>query len=55
MKRGKPIILLLTVLLAALAVVFGRNEIGTRNFPFSVKIVSDETEEEIRCMKLDGE
>lgn len=55
MKRGKPIILLLTVLLAAVAVVFGRNQIGTQNFPFSVIITSDGAEEELRCMKLSGE
>ena len=38
MKRGKTIILLLTVLLAAIAAVFGANEIGMRNFPFSVMV-----------------
>lgn len=55
MKRSKPVILLLTVLLAAIAVVFGRNEMGTRNFPFSVMITSDGGQEELRCMKLGGE
>lgn len=55
MKRSKPVILLMTVLLAAIAVVFGRNEIGMRNFPFSVIVTSDGGQEELRCMKLDGE
>lgn len=55
MKRGKSIILLMSVLLAAIALVFGRNEIGMRNFPFSVIITSDGAQEEIRCMKLGGE
>ena len=55
MKRGKPVILLLTILLAAIAVVFGRNEIGMRNFPFSVMITSDGAREELRCVKLGGE
>ena len=40
MKHSKPMILLLTVLLTAIAVVFGRNEIGMRNFPFSVMVHS---------------
>ena len=52
MKRGKPIILLLTVLLAAIAAVFGANEIGMRNFPFSVMVTTGENREEIRCIKL---
>lgn len=55
MKRGKPIILLMTILFAAVAVVLGRNEIGARNFPFSVTVTSDGAEEEIRCLKLEGE
>ena len=55
MKKGKPIILLLSVLLVTVAVVFGRNEIGMRNFPFSVRIDSDGSQEEIRCIKLAGE
>lgn len=55
MKRGKPIILLLTIVLAAIAVVFGRNEISMRNFPFSVIVTSDGVQEEIHCLKLAGE
>ena len=55
MKKGKPIILLLTLLLAAIAVVFGSNEIGMQNFPFSVIITSDGVQEELRCMKLRDE
>lgn len=55
MKRGKPIILLMTVLLVAVAVAFGRNELGMRNFPFSVIVTSDGSQEEIYCMKLAGE
>lgn len=55
MKRNKPVILLLTVLLAAIAVVFGRNEIGMRNFPFSVIVTSDGGQEELQCLKLGGE
>ena len=55
MKRGKPIILLLTVLLAAIAAVFGANEIGMRNFPFSVMVTTEDTREEIQCIKLQGE
>ncbi len=52
MKRGKLIILLLTFLFAAVAVVFGRNEIGMRNFPFSVIVSADGVEEELFCRKL---
>lgn len=55
MKHSKPVILLLTVLLAAIAVVFGRNEIGMRNFPFSVVVTSDGIREELKCQKLKGE
>ena len=55
MKRGKPMILLLTVLLAAVAVVFGRNEIGMRNFPFSVLVTTEGKQEEIQCIKLRNE
>lgn len=55
MKRGKPMILLLTVLLAAVAVVFGRNEISMRNFPFSVLVITEEKKEEIQCIKLRNE
>lgn len=55
MKRGKPIILLLTVLFAAIAVAFGRNEIGMRNFPFSVMVTSDGVQEELHCTKIGGE
>ena len=50
MKRGTPIILLLTVLLAAVAAVFGTNEISMRNFPFSVMVTTQETQEEIQCI-----
>ena len=55
MKHSKPMILLLTVLLTAIAVVFGRNEIGMRNFPFSVMVTSDGGQQELSCMKLGGE
>lgn len=55
MRRGKTIIFLLTILFAAVAVLFGRNEIGARNFPFSVIITSDSRQEELRCMKLGNE
>lgn len=55
MKRNKPVILLLTVLLIAIAVVFGRNEIGMRNFPFSVIVTSDGVQEELLSMKQGGE
>ena len=55
MKHSKPMILLLTVLLTAIAVVFGRNEIGMRNFPFSVVVTSDGIREELKCQKLKGE
>lgn len=55
MKHSKPVILLLTVLLAAIAVVFGRNEIGMRNFPFSVVVTSDGGQQELSCMKIGGE
>ena len=55
MKHSKPMILLMTVLLTAIAVVFGRNEIGMRNFPFSVMVTSDGGEQELSCMKLGGE
>lgn len=55
MKRCKPMILLLTVLLTAIAVVFGRNEIGMRNFPFSVMVTSDGGQQELSCMKLGDE
>lgn len=55
MKRGKPIIALLTVLFAAIAVVFCRYELGMRNFPFSVIVTTEDSQEEIRCVKLEGE
>lgn len=55
MKRGKAVVLLLTILLIALAVVFGRNEVGMRNFPFSVTVSSDGIQQELFCMKLGGE
>lgn len=55
MKRSKLTILLLTLLLAAIAVVFGRNEIGMRNFPFSVIVTSGGVQEEIHCEKIAGE
>ena len=52
MRRGKTTIFLLTILFAAVAVLFGRNEIGARNFPFSVTVTSDGVQEEIHCMKI---
>lgn len=52
MKKGKLTVLLLTILFIAIAVVFGRNEIGSRNFPFSVIVTADGAEEEIFCMKI---
>ena len=55
MKKGKIIIVLLTVLFTVVAVIFGRNELGMRNFPFSVMVTSDGSQEEIRCIKLAGE
>lgn len=55
MKRGTPAILLLTVLLASIALVFGRNEVGMRNFPFSVIVTADGVREELRCVKFQGE
>lgn len=55
MKPGKLMILALTFLLSAIAVAFGANEIGSRNFPFSVIVTSDGYQEEIQCMKLRNE
>jgi len=55
MKQGKVYIFLLTALLVMVAVVFGRNEIGMQNFPFSVIVETEDTQEEIRCVKLEGE
>lgn len=55
MRRGKWIVLVLTLLFAAAATVIGKNEIGTLNFPFSVMITSDGEQEELHCMKLGGE
>ena len=55
MKRGKLIIFMLTVLLAAIAVVFGKYEVGMRNFPFSVMVTSDGIQEELYCLKIADE
>lgn len=55
MKRGKLGILLLTALFAAIVVLFGRNEIDMRDFPFSVIVASDGMIEELHSIKIGGE
>ena len=55
MRPGKLMILALTFLLSAIAVVFCVNELGSRNFPFSVIVTSDGCQEELQCMKLRNE
>lgn len=54
-KLNKILILLLTLCFGAVAMFFGRNELGTRNFPFSVLVTADGTQEEIFCLKLGDE
>ena len=55
MKRGKPAILLMTVLLVAIIGVFGMEEFRNQDFPFLVVVNSDGVQEELRCVELDGE
>lgn len=55
MGRGKRIIWIMTFLFIAITTIFGRNEIGMRNFPFSVIVESDGMAEELKCVKLAGE
>lgn len=55
MGRGKRIIWIMTFLFIAITTIFGRNEIGMRNFPFSVIVESDGMAEELNCVKLAGE
>ena len=55
MKRGKPIILFLTVFLSVAAIVFARVQVRRWYFPFSVVVTSDNAQEIIRCTKMDEE
>lgn len=52
MRRGKWIIVALTVLFAVTVFMIEKEEIGTQDFPFSVKITSDSSQEKISCVKV---
>lgn len=55
MKRGKPAILLMTVLLVVIIGAFGIVELRNQDFPFVVVVNSDGMQEELRCVELNGE
>lgn len=52
MRRGKWMIVVLTVLFAATAFMVEKEEIGKQNFPFSVEVTSDGRQETLSCVKL---